>query len=87
MEKKDYADSYRDRHRCFECAHYYFNNGEGTNDGCRAFPDGIPNNAHGGYSHKKVMTGQVGDFVYRKVTYDELCPFAKYLYDLRNSSK
>lgn len=87
MEEKEYSNSYRDRHLCFECAHYFFNNGESSNDGCRAFPDGIPKEAHDGYNHKRIIAGQFGDFVYRKATYEELCPFAKYLYDLKQKSK
>lgn len=87
MDEKDYTSSYRDKQKCFECAHNFFNNGEGKNDGCRAFPDGIPNKVNGGYTHDEVLPGQVGNYVYRKATYEELCPFAKYLYDLKHRKK
>ena len=83
MEEKTISDGYNDKSKCFECVHFYFNNGERDTSGCRAFPDEIPNIVMGGYNHDVALDGQVGDYVYQKATYDELCPFAQYLESLR----
>lgn len=71
---------------CNECKHFCLNHGDGTGTGCRAFPNGIPDEARGGYNHHNVLEGQVGDYVYEKANYDELPPFGKYLWDKRRES-
>lgn len=68
---------------CFECKHICHNHGDGTGHGCRAFPEGIPEEAQGGYNHHSVLPGQVGDYVYEKANYEDLPPFGKYLWDNR----
>ncbi|WP_289835420.1 hypothetical protein [uncultured Phocaeicola sp.] len=81
MENKE---SYHGNQLCFSCAHYYFNNGESDTTGCRAFPQGIPSSVYGGYNHRKVVNGQVGSYVYQEAGYEDLCPFAQYLYKLEH---
>lgn len=47
--------------------------------GCRAFPNGIPDAAM--CNHSKVIEGQVGDYVFEEVKYEDLPPFAKWMWD------
>lgn len=67
---------------CDSCRHLYLNNGEGI-IGCRAFPDGIPDDVYGGYRHRQIYTGQVGIYVYEKIKEEELSAFMKYLRKLQ----
>lgn len=68
---------------CFTCKHASMNNHDGLLGGCRAFPNGIPEEAKGGYNHHEVLPGQMGEYVYELANYDELPPFGKYLWDNR----
>lgn len=67
---------------CNQCKHACLNYGDGSGHGCRAFPNGIPEEAKGGYNHHKVLPGQVGEYVYELANYEDLSPFAKYLIKL-----
>jgi hypothetical protein len=52
---------------CLVCEHFCLNNhDENLMCGCRAFPEGIPQTVHEPHSHDRVITGQIGDFVYKK---------------------
>lgn len=86
MEEKEYSNSYHGNRLCDDCVHNFLNNDEGV-CGCRAFPNGIPEEAHYGHAHHNTISGQNGDYVYRKATYDELSPFAKYLRDKASSKR
>lgn len=80
-------EAYRGRSECEDCVHLYFNNGDAdfANGGCRAFPNGIPSGVRG--QHHEIIEGQTGNYFYQKAKYEELCPFAKVLYDLRIYNK
>lgn len=64
---------------CHKCKHFCLNHGAGTGIGCKAFPDGIPNNAM--FEHSTIIPGQKGEFVFEQVQYDELPPFTKWMWD------
>lgn len=83
MKEKEHKNPYIGDHLCDSCIHLYLNNNDKGNNGCRAFPNGIPNEAKCGYNHLKIIDGQIGDYVYQEAKYDELSPFGKYLYDGR----
>ena len=57
---------------CMGCDHFCLNNNDDMIYGCRAFPEGIPDNIGYFHSHDVVIDGQVGDFVYTpaKAKYD-----------------
>lgn len=85
-DKDEYLEGYYGNQLCPQCKHYFLNNGEGT-FGCRAFPEGIPLVAKHGHNHHAIIEGQKGDYVYSKVKYEELSPFAQYLDKLRINTK
>lgn len=64
---------------CHKCKHFYLNVGENGRSGCKAFPDGIPDEVRGGYNHRNVLPHQVGKYVYEEAKWEELSPFAQYL--------
>lgn len=80
MEEKVSENSYIGNRLCDSCIHNYLNNDEGI-CGCRAFPNGIPDEAKYGHNHHKILKGQVGDYVYREARYEELSSFMKYIQD------
>lgn len=80
MKDEEHSNSYHGNRLCDDCVHNFLNNDEGT-CGCRAFPDGIPDVARYGHAHHTLISGQVGDYIYRKAKYEELSPFAKLLRD------
>ena len=55
-----------DKKICWGCDHWWVNNEDGIRGGCRAFPDGIPDEHFIGpkNSHDKVFKDQKNDFVY-----------------------
>lgn len=83
MEEKEYASKTLKKTLCSDCIHNYFNNGEGVN-GCRAFPNGIPEFAEGGYAHRNVLKSQIGEYVFKLAKYDELTPIGKYFWRIRH---
>lgn len=64
---------------CHQCKHFCLNHGEGVGIGCRAFPNGIPDAAK--IKHSSVIDGQTGTYVFERVSYDELPPFTKTIWD------
>lgn len=72
---------------CNVCKHMCFNNNDGLTCGCRAFPNGIVDEAKGGYNHREIISGQIGNFVYEEANYNELPPFGKYLWDARKKAE
>lgn len=70
---------YYSESRCHICEHFCRNNNDGLGCGCRAFPDGIPEEARAGYSHDSIIQGQVGDYVFTPRDENNLTDFAKWL--------
>ncbi|MDR0823817.1 MAG: hypothetical protein LBN74_01905 [Prevotella sp.] len=52
---------------CFECEHWYTNNKDGLDSGCRAFPNGMPYKYPLNNKHDKPFDNQKGDFVFKQV--------------------
>ena len=86
MEIKEYNQRYSGINLCGECIHLFLNNGE-NGYGCRAFPEGIPQDVQHGKNHLSVIPGQRGNYVYKKAAYEELSPLAKHLHDLKHKLK
>ena len=83
MEEKIYSDAYYSHRPCDDCTHNSFNNGEDMK-GCRAFPNGIPDEAKCGHSHKHILPGQIGDFIFTEAKYEDLTPLAQYFWNIRH---
>ena len=49
---------------CFICDHFCRNNDDGLMMGCRAFPNGIPDDIGNEHDHDNVIKGQIGDYVF-----------------------
>lgn len=86
MEDKEFKQKYISNPLCDSCIHLYLNNGE-SGFGCRAFPNEIPLEAQHGHNHHSVLEGQIGDYIYKEATYEELSPFGKHLYELKHKTK
>ena len=55
---------------CFGCEHCHINNGDNLLVGCRAFPEGVPENIGWKHSHDEIVEGQIGDYVYKRAKKD-----------------
>lgn len=58
--------------KCGICKHFWTNNKDGIFGGCRAFPDGIPDEAKEGNAHNKPIKGQIGDYTYEEALPDDI---------------
>jgi hypothetical protein len=55
------------------------NHDSGSGFGCRAFPNGIPDEAK--CHHDKIIDGQTGNFTFEEVKYEDLPLFTKTLWN------
>lgn len=64
--------------KCFVCEHFCRNNDDGLLCGCRAFPNGIPEEAMDGFNHSHILEGQIGEYVFTPRDENNLTEFAKW---------
>lgn len=67
-----------DDNLCFKCEHFCSNNYDGLGCGCRAFPNGIPDDVKC-WQHTCIFEGQVGTYVFKELPEEVSTPFKEYV--------